>query len=99
MQAHLVSGEGSWKAMLASKRDSRAGSRSCLRLVAPRTTVREPWAKPSIWRSSTPSTRRVASCISELQPALVGRQKLGRSALLHRVQLVWASCANVACQI
>ena len=63
----LVAALGRPKVMLESKRDSRAGSRSCLRLVAASTTVRAPWAKPSIWRSSTPSVRLVASCISELR--------------------------------
>ena len=63
---HLVTAEGSSKVMLASKRDSSAASRSCLRLVAASTTVRESCLKPSSWRSRTPSVRLVASCISVL---------------------------------
>lgn len=45
---------------------SRAGSRSSFLLVAAMTTLRLLVSKPSRWRSSTPSSRRVASCISEL---------------------------------
>ena len=53
--------------MVASAEMPEAGVHppACLRLVAPMTTVRLlVESNPSRWRSSTPSTRRVASCIS-----------------------------------
>ena len=66
-RADLLGSEGSPKVTAASKRESRAGSRSCRRLVAPTTMLLLCGPKPSSWRSSTPSSRRVASCISELR--------------------------------
>ena len=61
---------GSGKSTTVSKRLSRAGSRSAFRLVAPMTTLRLVRSKPSISRSSTPSSFRVASCMS---PPLTAR--------------------------
>mmetsp|Transcript_6199 Transcript_6199/g.17790 ORF Transcript_6199/g.17790 Transcript_6199/m.17790 type:complete len:201 (+) Transcript_6199:784-1386(+) len=49
--------------MVVSNRDSKAGSRSSLRLVAPMMMLFLEASKPSISRSSTPSSLRVASCM------------------------------------
>lgn len=67
---YLFSLEGRPKVTAASKRESSAGSRSWRRLVAPTTMLRLCGPKPSSCLSSTPSSRRVASCISELQSTL-----------------------------
>ena len=66
-QAHLLLSEGRPNVTDASNLDRSAGSRSWRLLVAPTTMLLLCGPNPSSWRSSTPSSRRVASCISELQ--------------------------------